>query len=80
MQEFRHIVRIVGTDINGSQRLPFGLSNIRGVGTHLAEVAVVKTDLDRNMRIGDLSDVDIQRLETILKNPLQFDILPLDVE
>jgi small subunit ribosomal protein S13 len=74
MQEFRHIVRIVGTDINGSQRLPFGLANIKGLGTHLAQVVVAKANLDRNMKIGDLSDFDIQRIETILQNPKKFDV------
>jgi small subunit ribosomal protein S13 len=74
MQEFRHIVRIVGTDIDGSQRLAYGLANIKGLGTHLAQVVVMKANLDRNVKIGDLSDFDIQRIETILKNPHNFDI------
>jgi small subunit ribosomal protein S13 len=74
MQEFRHIVRIVGTDIDGSQRLAYGLANIKGLGTSLAKVVVMKANLDQSMKIGDLSDLDTQGIETILKNPQKFAI------
>lgn len=34
--EFKHILRILNTNIEGRQKLPFGLRNIKGVGRRFA--------------------------------------------
>ena len=73
-QEYRHIVRIAGTDLDGSKRIEYGLSKIRGLGTNLSKIIVTKANLNRDLRIGELTDIDIQKLEDILKNPSEHDI------
>ena len=40
-REFRHILRFMGTDLDGSKKVIYGLSKIRGVGPNLAQ-AIVK--------------------------------------
>ena len=41
---FRHIVRICGTDLDGSKKLAYGLAKISGVGINFARaVAKVST-------------------------------------
>lgn len=34
--DFKHILRILNTNIEGKQKLPFGLRNIKGVGRRFA--------------------------------------------
>jgi hypothetical protein len=37
-EEFRYIVRIGGTDIDGKKKIPYGLSKIRGIGIRTGEI------------------------------------------
>jgi len=71
-QEFRHIVRIIGTDLDGSEKLEYGLARIRGLGTNLSKALVKKAILNEDIRVGNLTDVDVQKIEDILKNPMKY--------
>ena len=62
-QEFRHIVRIIGTDLEGSKKLEYGLSKIKGIGINLSKALIKKANLNGDVRIGDLPDADIQKLD-----------------
>lgn len=73
-KEFRHITRILGTNIDGSKKLAYGIIKIRGVDKHLAHAIIKVTKLDPNMRIGDLSDSEISRIEETIKNPAEHGI------
>jgi len=70
-EEFRHIVRIAGTDLDGSQRLEQGLSKIKGININMSRVIVKVASLESVQRIGNLTDANIQRIEEILRNPLK---------
>lgn len=74
MAEFRRIVRICGTDIDGSTELVYGLTGIKGVGARLAHALVTAAGLDPEMRVGHLSDKEINRLESIAKEPASYGI------
>ncbi|MEM4576646.1 MAG: 30S ribosomal protein S13 [Candidatus Nezhaarchaeales archaeon] len=73
-QEFKHIVRIAGVDINGGLNIEEGLAKIRGVGFTLAKAMVNVLDLDRSMRIGYLPDVVVKKIEDVISNPLKYGI------
>ena len=45
--DFRYIVRIVNTDIDGNKPTVVGLQSIKGVGKRVAEVVVRKAGVDR---------------------------------
>jgi small subunit ribosomal protein S13 len=66
---FRHIVRISGTAIDGSNKMTYGLAHIKGVGINFAKAIAKAAQLDENMRIGNISDDDIQKVESLLENP-----------
>ena len=44
-ESYRHIVRIFGTDLDGSRKLLYGLSRIKGVNVNLA-ARLTTFDLD----------------------------------
>ena len=68
-EEFRHIVRIMGTDIDGSLRVPFGIRKIRGVGIRLGNAVTRAAGIEPDKRVGFLSDQEIQRLEGVIQDP-----------
>ena len=73
-QEFRHIVRIAGTDLNGSTKPAYSLNKINGISINLSKAIVKQLDLKEDENIGDLTDADIQRIEDILRNPKKYDV------
>lgn len=71
---FRHIIRISGVDIDGSSKLAYGLSKIRGVGINFAKVAVNAAGLSQDVRVGILTDDDVQKLQSIITHPEKYKI------
>ncbi len=51
--------------------LVHGLSMVRGVGRRFAQALVHIVGLDPSMRVGDLTDRDITRIEEIIANPVE---------
>lgn len=70
--EFRHIVRIAGTDLDGSEKVGYALTSIRGIGIRLANVITEKAGLDPEIRLGFLSDIKVEKIEDIMENPLKY--------
>ncbi len=68
-EEFRHIVRVRGTDLDGSERVTYGLLKITGLGINLTSALVRALGIDMETRIGNLSDEDIRRIEDALSDP-----------
>jgi small subunit ribosomal protein S13 len=68
-KEFQHIVRIAGTDLDGTLKLNYALANINGIGIQLANVMVRKANISPETRVGFLTEIDIERLEEIVTNP-----------
>lgn len=64
---YRHIVRIAGTDLEGSHKLEHGLTRVKGVGMNLAKAIVKVTNLDPDTMIGNLTEGDVQRIESALR-------------
>jgi small subunit ribosomal protein S13 len=72
--EFNSLVRIINTSIEGHRKVAFGLSQIRGVGRRLAQAAVRISGIDPNLRVGILTDEQIEKLVAIVKDPVKHGI------
>ena len=68
-EEFRHIVRISGTDLDGSQKLEYGLTKIKGINTNFSKALIKVSELESVQRIGNLTEGDVERIEETLKDP-----------
>lgn len=68
-KEFRHIVRIADTDLDGTQKIRFALLNIKGVGIRLANAVVKKAGISQENRLGFLSDAELENIKDILETP-----------
>jgi len=73
-KELRYIVRLLGTGLDGTKKVPYALSDIRGVGINLAHVVAKSAKVDLEARLGDLTDVELRKIEDVLKNPYPYGI------
>lgn len=67
-ENFNYIVRIVNTDINGENNIVQGLTQIKGIGRHMATFIADTAGVDRKIKFGDLPEPEIERLKEVLEN------------
>ena len=51
-EEYRHIVRVSGKDIDGQENLLQGLTKVSGVGLRLSKAIIIKLGMDPSARLG----------------------------
>lgn len=64
--DFRYIVRIANTDIDGEKTLARGLTSIKGIGMHMSILVIDSSGLDRNLKMGNLTDKQIEKIQESL--------------
>ena len=72
--EFKHILRVQNTNINGKQKGPFGLRQIRGIGKRFAMLSMKIAQIDVNKRSGEITEKEISTINDILSRPLEYNI------
>jgi len=68
-REFNYIVRLHGTNIDGTKMVPYAITEVKGVGIRLARSIVKQLGLDATERLGSLSEADVKRLEGAIDEP-----------
>ncbi|MCX6708734.1 MAG: 30S ribosomal protein S13 [Candidatus Woesearchaeota archaeon] len=68
MAEFKYLIRIANTDLDGKKAVVIALKDIRGVGIPLANAVCQLAKIPGFGKIGNLSDVDIKRLDELVRN------------
>jgi len=71
-QEMKYFVRIANTDIDGKKNLHQGLTKIKGVGVAFANMACSFANIDKNKKVGYLTDSEVKKIDDILKDPKKF--------
>ena len=71
-EEFKYLVRIVNTDLQGEKKISIALTDIKGVGTRVATAVCDKVGVDRSARIGDQDDATIDKIENVLMDYQEF--------
>jgi small subunit ribosomal protein S13 len=66
--DFKYIVRISNTDVNGEKNVVYGLSSIKGLGVHMATLIADQAEVDKKILIGNLNDSQIQKIQEIINN------------
>jgi small subunit ribosomal protein S13 len=74
-REYQYIVRIAGTDLDGTMRIDQALTKIRGIGTTLAKAILHKAEIKPNIRTGYINETEKQKIEDLLANPSKHGIL-----
>jgi small subunit ribosomal protein S13 len=71
-QEYRHILRIMGTDVEGTLKTIYALTKIKGVSLSLANAILKKAGINPDLRVGFLTETEINKIEEILKEPTKY--------
>ena len=67
-REFRQILRVAGSNVDGTKKLAYGLLHIKGVGPSYAAAIVKAAELRPEGRLGD-SESEVQKLEDVMLRP-----------
>jgi small subunit ribosomal protein S13 len=71
-REFRQILRISGTNVDGTKNIVYGLTKINGVGPSYAAAIVKASELKPTVRVGELSETEVQKLEDVMHDPAKY--------
>jgi len=71
-EEFRHLVRIVNTDLDGNKQVVVALRNIKGVNFRFANAACIMANVEKSKKVGTLSNEEVQRIDSVIKEPSKF--------
>jgi small subunit ribosomal protein S13 len=71
-EEFRHILRIVDADVDGTLKVPYAVSKVKGVSLSLANAILKKAGINAEKRAGFLSDGEIEKIEEMVKEPSKY--------
>ena len=66
-EDFQYIVRIANTDIDGSKTVVMGIAQIKGIGRHMANLIADATGIDKKLKMGKLSDKQIEKIREMLE-------------
>ena len=70
--EFKHIVRIADTDLDGARQIGSALRKIKGVSFMFSNMVCTIAKIDKRKRAGDLSEQETKKMEEIINNPIKF--------
>lgn len=71
-ENFRYIVRIANTDIDGNKSLMMGIQSIKGVGPRVAAIVARRTDVDPSVKMGELSEAKTNEIAQVVMSYPEF--------
>jgi small subunit ribosomal protein S13 len=63
------IVRVLSKDIEGNMNVYVGLTKIKGISWSLANIVCKKLGIEKNRKIGSLSEEEIKKISDFMKKP-----------
>jgi small subunit ribosomal protein S13 len=69
--EFNYIVRLKGTNVDGSKKIPYALTDIKGIGIRFSNAVVKALKMNKKRLIGNLSSSDVKRIEEAIEEPVE---------
>ena len=61
------MARISGIDLPNSKRVEIGLTYIYGIGRKISNEILTKAKIDKNLRVSDLTDEQVNKIRTIIE-------------
>jgi len=71
MTEFKHIVRIADTDLDGNKPVMIALTGIKGIGLRMARAITNALGLPARAKLGELDDETIEKLRKFVEEELE---------
>merc|ERR1712117_145067 len=73
-EDFQHILRVQNTNIDGDIKVTHALTSIRGMGRRFTDLVLKKAEIDRSKRAGQLTEAEMEQIQTVMANPKNFKI------
>ena len=67
------MARISGIDLPNSKRVEIGLTYIYGIGKNITNDILTKAKIDKNVRVSDLTDEQVNKIRTIIEKEYQVE-------
>ncbi len=67
------MARISGIDLPNTKRVEIGLTYIFGIGRNISNEILSKAKIDKNARVSDLTDEQINKIRTIIEKEYQVE-------
>ena len=67
------MARISGIDLPNSKRVEIGLTYIYGIGRKISNDILTKAKIDKNVRVSDLTDEQVNKIRTIIEKEYQVE-------
>ena len=67
------MARISGIDLPNTKRVEIGLTYIFGVGRKVSNDILLKAKIDKNLRVRDLDDEQVNKIRTIIEKEYQVE-------
>ena len=71
---YRHIVRILNTDLDGSKQTFMALQKMKGIGFMLSNAICEVAKIDKRRKAGYLTEKDVEAISAVLRNPMAYNI------
>jgi len=69
VKEEDRVIRILAKDIEGKMKVYAGLTKIKGVSWSLSNAVCKILKIDKNKKMGSLTDAEIKKMSDFIKNP-----------
>ena len=66
--------RKLRSQVDGNAKAEHGLTQIRGIGKRFAQAIVMIAKIDPNLRIGAITEKDLNKIEEIILDPITYGI------
>jgi len=73
-QEYRYILRIMGTDVSGALKASYALAEIKGVSMSLSNAVLKKAGVNPDLRVGFLTESDISKIEDVIRELAKYNL------
>ena len=67
------MARISGIDLPNTKRVEIGLTYIFGIGRNISNDILTKAKIDKNVRVSDLTDEQVNKIRTIIEKEYQVE-------
>ncbi|MFQ5620641.1 MAG: 30S ribosomal protein S13 [Candidatus Nanoarchaeia archaeon] len=73
-ENFKHLVRVANTDLDGNKPSIHALLKIKGVGPMFANAVCQVTGVDPQQKVGTIKDEEVAALSAAVENPAKHNI------
>ncbi len=73
-EKFKQIVRLANSDLDGNKSVIRALRKINGISFMMSNAICIAILIDDNKKAGDLTQVEIKKIEDVIANPMKYNI------